>query len=766
MPSPDHPKVTALISTYNRPQYLAESIQSIMIQTMDDWELIVLNDGGVDVAGVVEKFADPRIIYVPDSVNKGAAIRFNQGLQLARGDYVCYLGDDDLFYPNHFECLSKALDENPEAGLAYSDLYAASSVSDNKTGERFTLDKQMLVSRDFNREFMFHFNHVLHVSLMHRREAALRVGCFDENVKVLIEWSLNRRLAFIYDFVHVEEATGEYHMAVFKSDRISVRERRNQESYKHNLRRIRCNFPAEPWGKIDRVDMLYLVDRWGKKLNNHLKDIIDNFDHPMRIKLIGNGAGLTAKEAKNSLKELAELKNIDIIHYPQRLDPVIAFRKAAKESDAEFLFLVTPNLQAVAAPRRIFVGLDVLKTKEDLHSIRWNVPGEEKEKTVFECLVYRDYFLKHTRPSATKKGKAMMIPTVTMATPKGFKFDAMYTTYSNLVKEKDYKAAKSLMTDIMAERKGFPHVQYLIRDLEELAYNLGDFEEFERELFGLLERGYLPDNYIRLCKLRHHQGRYKEAIEAGWKAMACLDLDIESFDNQCFPLRLPIELGCFRLFMDMGDCYLKLRDEVQAARYYHMASKVNGENHRPFLGFAKAYLAAGELGRAEGALSHMPGKKGQSDPETHRLLAQVCRQRKNLQLAFECLLKAFEHGPADEENLEPLYFTGAGIGRFREMVMPIREFLGHRPDHSVGWGRLSSIYFNLGEKFLATEAAEKCLALDPKNQVAKSIMSRINSGREMPKPAHAVVESGANGLTIDTSNALANLLNTDSILMQ
>jgi tetratricopeptide (TPR) repeat protein len=714
---------------------------------------------------VVEKFADPRIVYVPDSVNKGAAIRFNQGLHLAKGDYICYLGDDDLYYPNHFDCLSRALDANPEAGLAYSDLYAASSMSDSKTGKRFVLDKQMMVSRDFNREFMFHFNHVLHVSLMHRREAAIRVGGFDENVKVLIEWSLNRRLAFIYDFVHVEEATGEYHMAVYKSDRISVRERRNQESYKHNLRRIRCNFPAEPWGKIDRVDLLYLVDRWGKKLNNHLKDIIDNFDHPMRIKLIGNGAGLTLNDARDSLKELAELKNIEIVHIPQKLDPVIAFRKAAKQSDAEFLFLVTPALQAVSGPRRIFVGLDMLKNHEELHSIRWNVPGEEKEKTVFEALIYRDYFLKHTRPSSARKGKAMMVPTVTMSTPKGFKFDAMYTTYSKLMTDKDYEKAKELLYMIMSEHKGFPHIQYLIRDLEDVAYALNDFTDYEEKLFGLLERGYIQDNYMRLCRLRHFQGRYKEAIEAGYKAMVALGLEEEDFDNDCFPIKMPTELGAFKLFMQMADSFLKLREHVSAARYYHFASKVKSESYKPFLGFAKAYLAAGEVGRAETALTRMPGKDGQKDPETHRLLAAVCRQHKNLPLAFDCLLRAFEHGPADEENLEPLYFTGAGIGRFREMVKPIKDFLSHHPEHSTGWGRLCSVYYNLGEKYLATEAAEKCLKLDPKNPVAKSIMSRINSGKDLPNPtAAAKVEAGTNGLTIDTSTALANLLDTTAIV--
>jgi glycosyltransferase involved in cell wall biosynthesis/Flp pilus assembly protein TadD len=761
MPSLEHPKVTCLISTYNRPQYLAEAIESVERQTMGDWELIILNDGGVDVRGVVEKFADPRITYVPDTVNKGAAPRFNQGLALARGDYVCYLGDDDLFYPNHFECLSKALDENPEAGLAYSDLYAAMSVSDHRTGKRFVLDKQMLVSRDFNREFMFHFNHVLHVSLMHRREAALRVGGFDESVKVLIEWSLNRRLAFIYDFVHVEQATGEYHMAVTKSDRISVRERRNQESYKHNLRRIRRNFPEEPWGKIDRVDLLYLVSAWGKKLNSHLKEIIDNFDHPMRITLIGNGAGLTAKAARDSLRELKELKNIDVMHIPQRLDPVIAFRKAARETDAEFLFLVTPQLQAVTAPRRIFVGVELLKNSPDLNSIRWNVPGEEKEKTVFECLIYRDYFLKNTKPS--KSRKPMMVPTVTMSVPRGFKFDAMYSDYGKMVQEKNWDKAREMLTKILAERKGFPHIQYLIRDVEDVAYAFNDFALLEEHLLALIERGYTPDNYIRLCRLRKHQGRHREALEAGRKGLEAMGLTDADFESSCFPLNIPTELGVFRMLLNMGEAHLQLNEHAEAAKCYHMAAKMKSGSHKPFLGFAKSYLGAGDTGRASEALARMPGNEGPKDPETHRLLAAVCRQKRDLQLAFNCLLKAFECGPGDPENLEPFFFTGSATGRFQEMVQPLKTFLSHNPEHASGWGRLSSVYFNLGENYLAREAAEKALAADPRSPVAKSIIARIDAGRESTAAAAARLESGENGLTIDTSNVLANLLDTNAI---
>jgi tetratricopeptide (TPR) repeat protein len=486
---------------------------------------------------------------------------------------------------------------------------------------------------------------------------------------------------------------------------------------------------------VPKVDLLYLVNRWGKKLNNHVKEIIDNFDHPMGITLIGNGAGLTVEQAKESLKELAELKNIKIKRFPQKLDPVIAYRKAAKESCAKFLFLVTPNLQAVKAPRRIFVGVDILENDPKLNAIRWNVPGEEKEKTQFECLIYRDYFLFNTKPS---KKKTVMVPAVTMAIPKGFKFDAMYSEYQRLIKEKDYQRARSLLHAILRENKGFPHIQYLIRDLEEIAYALDDYKLYEEMLFHLIERGYIPDNYMRLSRLKKHQGRYSEAIEAGLKAMESLGIDYESFDYDCFPIKMPHELGAFKLFMDIGDSSLKLRRFGDAARAYHVASKIKSDSYKPFLGFAKTYLEAGELLRAEAALTRLPGTEGQKDPETHRLLSSICRSHKNLPLAFDCLLKAFEHGPGDEENVEPFYFVGGSLKRYREMAEPLRTFVSLKPDHSGAWGRLSSVHFNLGEEALAREAAEKCLSLDPKSPVAKSILSRIKQGRIPKAEAPAV----------------------------
>jgi tetratricopeptide (TPR) repeat protein len=202
--------------------------------------------------------------------------------------------------------------------------------------------------------------------------------------------------------------------------------------------------------------------------------------------------------------------------------------------------------------------------------------------------------------------------------------------------------------------------------------------------------------------------------------------------------------------MNMGQAYLECRRFGEAARFYHMASKLKSDSHKPFLGFAKTYLAANQIERAEEALARLPQPGGQEDPETHRLLAAVCRKRKNLPLAFDCLLRAFEKGPEDELNIEPFYFTGAALGRWREMVEPLKTFVLREENSVSALSRLAAVHFNLGEDFLAAEAANRALILDPKNPIANSIAERVERSQPAPPPALRI-NQGENGLTMELS---------------
>jgi len=99
------PKVTVLISTYNRSYYLKDAIESVVGQAMQDWGLIVMNDGGVDVARIVDEFQDSRIKYFHDPVNRG--LPWTDSVKTIVAGLV-----DNLSYPARFVIVNNDVKED------------------------------------------------------------------------------------------------------------------------------------------------------------------------------------------------------------------------------------------------------------------------------------------------------------------------------------------------------------------------------------------------------------------------------------------------------------------------------------------------------------------------------------------------------------------------------------------------------------------------------------------------------------------------------
>lgn len=102
------PKVSIIMATYNRAQYILESIKSIQNQTFDDWECIVVDDGSTDKTEDILKpvlKADGRFKYFKrkEKYHKGLPGSRNYGLDLAKGDYIIFFDDDDIAHPQNLE---------------------------------------------------------------------------------------------------------------------------------------------------------------------------------------------------------------------------------------------------------------------------------------------------------------------------------------------------------------------------------------------------------------------------------------------------------------------------------------------------------------------------------------------------------------------------------------------------------------------------------------------------------------------------------------
>ncbi|NIM04052.1 MAG: glycosyltransferase [Armatimonadetes bacterium] len=245
--TPSPPRVCVLIPTYNRPDALARAIESVLQQEYENWTLYVINDGGRDVSHVVESFRDPRLHYIA-APRKGKSAALNLGIRSSDSELIGYLDDDDIHYPNHLRLLVGALDENPDAVMAYSDTY---EVRLKKKGEIWReVARRVENQEDVTFEMMLNENYVNHKNILHHRAALERTGLYDEELEVLIDWDIAVRLFAAGPVVHVRETTGEHFLYTDEAGRainsITSASHLDRERFFANRRRIIANMASLP----------------------------------------------------------------------------------------------------------------------------------------------------------------------------------------------------------------------------------------------------------------------------------------------------------------------------------------------------------------------------------------------------------------------------------------------------------------------------------------------------------------------------------------
>ena len=278
------PKVSVLLPTYNRRRYLPVSLSSVVHQDYRDLEIFVIRDGGEEVSDIVNSFNDSRIVFIDRNENRGLPHTLNEAIVRAKGKYICYLGDDDLYYPHHVSTLVDVLENKTDCQAAYSDLYKTYCRL-MPDGSRQVLGKVVEISRDFDRFLMLYFNHVLHVSLMHRKDLIEKTGLYNENLNVLIDWDMTRRLVFFTDFYHVGKITGEFYSPVGDNDRISFQQRKNTDSFLENFLSIRTTRPAKPWPKLKDLSIIFTADRLDREAGRTAGAIWQQTFYPYKLYL-------------------------------------------------------------------------------------------------------------------------------------------------------------------------------------------------------------------------------------------------------------------------------------------------------------------------------------------------------------------------------------------------------------------------------------------------------------------------------------------------
>lgn len=176
------PLVSVVISTYNRAEYLAESIRSVLRQTCQDFELLIMDDGSTDgTHEVVESLDDGRIRYFKES-RQGIPVLRNKALELSRGRYTAIHDDDDIMLPWSLEARLRVL----EPGVAGS--YGGAFDFDNQSGAM-----RLFAGRQAEPSSVAEGRVFYHATLLIETDA-LRAVRYDESFQSGSDFNLAQRL--------------------------------------------------------------------------------------------------------------------------------------------------------------------------------------------------------------------------------------------------------------------------------------------------------------------------------------------------------------------------------------------------------------------------------------------------------------------------------------------------------------------------------------------------------------------------------------------
>jgi glycosyltransferase involved in cell wall biosynthesis len=199
------PKVSVYIPTYNYGRFLAEAIQSVLDQTFQDWELIVVDDGSTDnTREVVDAFQDPRIHYIYQE-NQGNPAARNTALRLVKGEYVACLDADDILFSEKLEKQVAQLDSlPPTVGLVYGDVYLFNH-EDGAIICRFLQGRTPPRGRIFDELLDVDGWFISDTASLIRREVFDRVGLYDPSVLTYEDWMMWVRIASVYEVEALDE---------------------------------------------------------------------------------------------------------------------------------------------------------------------------------------------------------------------------------------------------------------------------------------------------------------------------------------------------------------------------------------------------------------------------------------------------------------------------------------------------------------------------------------------------------------------------------
>lgn len=240
------PRISIVTPTYNRAGFIAQAVDSVLAQSVADWELLIVDDGSSDntqeVLAAYQK--DPRIHYFYQA-NQGQSIARNNALKRAQGDFVAFLDSDDLWCPDKLERQLALFQKHPDVGVVHGD---ESTI--DEAGQEIGRENMLRYSGRITPQLLAD-NSVSIVTALVRRECFDEMGGFQASHGVADDYDLWLRFSARYRFHYEPGIVASYRVM---ADQISSDKRRRFAANELIIK----NFLHEFSGSVSRNEK-----RWG-----------------------------------------------------------------------------------------------------------------------------------------------------------------------------------------------------------------------------------------------------------------------------------------------------------------------------------------------------------------------------------------------------------------------------------------------------------------------------------------------------------------------
>jgi len=217
-----NPLISVIIPAYNKSRLTVKTVESVLNQTYQPIEIIVVDDGSTDdTRGQLSRYAD-KIQYVYKE-NGGACSARNLGFKLSKGDYIGFLDCDDVYHPEKVQLSVNYLEDHPDDGWVHTavdfideDGAIVGGCDSPKSRDQGRITRQLILR-----------NYVCNSTPLIRRSCLEKVGAFDETIFTPADWDLWLRLSTEYQVGYIPRRLTQYRVSqsyIFKNLELAQRE--------------------------------------------------------------------------------------------------------------------------------------------------------------------------------------------------------------------------------------------------------------------------------------------------------------------------------------------------------------------------------------------------------------------------------------------------------------------------------------------------------------------------------------------------------------